>query len=115
MTNNNHEAGGGHEPNGSDIPPHAVFGLDGEVTHLADGSTHMSQLAMVHDMTPGEVKEAAAELYGADPDSVKVTPLTGPYAGSEEVKQAARRRGSVAFSSSKWRSSWNPGADPTMN
>jgi|GEM_PF-6631077 hypothetical protein len=114
MTNNHHEAGGGHEPNGSGIPPHAIFGLDGEVTHLADGTISTSEIVMAHNMGPDEIKEAATELYDLDPDSVRVTPLDGPHVDSEEGR-TARRRGSVAFSSSRWHSSWNPGGDPSMN
>jgi hypothetical protein len=107
MTDGNHEGAGGN------IPPHMILSREAEVTHSADGTMRLSQMADVHGMTPDQVQEATAGLYGIRPDDVRVTPLNTPYA-PDMSQQAARRRGSVAFSSDNWKSPWNPGggADP---
>ncbi len=88
-----------------------VAGQYENVTYLADG-TSVVEGSCVGNVGPEEAREMLADAHGTSPDNVIMTRVDGqPY----DAPSARLGRTSVAFSSSRWRSSWNPGADPSQN
>lgn len=82
------------------------------ITHLAEGGTHLDFTVATSGYEAEEVREVMADVHGIDTEDVVIRSKDGePY--DRPGSRAGRM--SVAFSSDKWRSSWDPHADPNMN
>lgn len=84
------------------------------ITHLAEGGTHLDVTVAASGYEPEEVREIMADVHGVETDNVTIVSKDGePYDRDRPAQRAGRM--SVAFSSERWRASWDPHADPTMN
>lgn len=78
-----------------------------EVTVRADGSTETRALVGSNLESETEIREHVADIMQVEPEQVTL----------RRKEEQARRNGrtSVAFSGSRWRSPWDPKANPDVD
>ncbi|HVO86801.1 MAG TPA: hypothetical protein VMT23_03750 [Candidatus Binatia bacterium] len=71
--------------------------------HYVDGQAYQLDAVLDTNMTDPEMKDTVAAVSGCDPEDVQVI-----HPGDKIKDRGARV--AVAFSSSRWKSSWDPKA-----